>query len=81
MLLPGLQRVDEALRATKGSSLFEIVSHHIQTMTEAKHNRPIPKLFSNQPLASAAEVFALLREPIIFLKITGEKFIESEFYT
>ena len=28
-----------------------------QTMTEAKHNRPIPKLFDNRPSASAAEVF------------------------
>ena len=37
-----------------------------QTMTEAEHNRPIPKLFSNRPSASAAEVFGLLRELIIF---------------
>ena len=29
----------------------------LQTMTEAEHNRPIPKLFGNRPLASAAEVF------------------------
>ena len=28
-----------------------------QRMTEAEHNRPIPKFFGNQPLASAAEVF------------------------
>ena len=34
-------------------------------MTGAEHNRPIPKLFSNRPSASAAEVFGLLREPII----------------
>ena len=26
-------------------------------MTEAEHNRPIPKLFSNRPSALAAEVF------------------------
>jgi hypothetical protein len=26
-------------------------------MTEAEHNRPIPKLFDNRPLALAAEVF------------------------
>ena len=26
-------------------------------MTEAEHNRPIPKLFDNWPSASAAEVF------------------------
>ena len=38
-----------------------------QTMTEAEHNRPIPKLFSNRPSASAAE-FGLLREPIIFFE-------------
>ena len=28
-----------------------------QTMTKAEHNQPIPKLFDNQPLALAAEVF------------------------
>ena len=28
-----------------------------QTMTEAEHNRPIPKFFGNRPSASAAEVF------------------------
>ena len=39
-----------------------------QTMTEAEHNRPIPKLFSNWPSASAAEVFGLLRELIIFFE-------------
>ena len=38
--------------------------HVKQTMTEAEHNRP--KLFSNRPSASAAEVFGLLREPNIF---------------
>ena len=37
-----------------------------QTMTEAEHNWPIPKLFSNWPSASSAEVFGLLRELIIF---------------
>ena len=31
-----------------------------QTMTEAEHNRPIPKLFSNRPSSLAAEVFGLL---------------------
>ena len=39
-----------------------------QTMTKAEHNRPIPKLFSNRPSASAVEVFGLLREPIIFFE-------------
>ena len=39
-----------------------------QKMTEAEHNLPIPKLFSNWPSASAAEVFGLLREPIIFFE-------------
>ena len=46
------------------------ISDYKQTMTEAEHNRPIPKLFNNWPSASAAEVFGLSREPIIFLKIT-----------
>ena len=52
-----------------------------QTMTEAEHNRPIPKLFSNRPSASAAEVFGLLREPIIFFENNMWNFIESEFHT
>ena len=43
-------------------------------MTEAEHNRPIPKLFSNRPSASAAEVFGLLREPIIFFENNMWKF-------
>ena len=50
-------------------------------MTEAEHNRPIPKLFSNRPSASAAEVFDLLREPIIFFENDMWNFIESEFHT
>ena len=51
-------------------------------MTEAEHNRPIPKLFSNRPSASAAEVFGLLREQIIFFFENNMwKFIESEFHT
>ena len=29
-------------------------------MTEAEHNRPIPKFFGNRPSASAAEVFGLV---------------------
>ena len=45
-----------------------IATANRQTMTEAEHNRPIPKLFSNRPSASAAEVFGLLREPIIFFE-------------
>ena len=44
----------------------QMVHINAQTMTEAEHNRPIPKLFSNRPSASAAEVFGLSREPIIF---------------
>ena len=36
-----------------------------QTMTEAEHNRPIPKLFDNRPSASAAEVFVEIIRPII----------------
>ena len=50
-------------------------------MTEAEHNRPNPKLFSNRPSASAAEVFDLLREPIIFFENNMWNFIESEFHT
>ena len=60
------------------SSIF---STTYQTMTEAEHNRPIPKLFSNRPSASAAEVFGLLREPIIFFENNMWNFIESEFHT
>ena len=40
-------------------------------MTEAEHNRPIPKLFSNRPLASAAEVFVEKIRPIIAPKTFG----------
>ena len=36
-----------------------------QTMTEAEHNRPIPKLFDNWPSALAAEVFVEIIRPII----------------
>ena len=50
-------------------------------VTEAEHNRPIPKLFSNWPLALAAEVFGLLRELIIFFENNMRNFIESEFHT
>ena len=50
-------------------------------MTEAEHNRPILKLFSNRPSASAAEVFGLKREPIIFFENNMWNFIESEFNT
>ena len=45
-----------------------VLLQNSQTMTEAEHNQPIPKLFSNRPLASAAEVFGLLRELIIFFE-------------
>ena len=51
--------------------LLAVIFPFKQTMTEAEHNRPIPKLFSDRPSASAAEVFGLLREPII----------KSEFHT
>ena len=53
----------------------------LQTMTEAEHNRPIPKLYSKRSSASAAEVFGLLREPIIFFENNMWNFIESEFHT
>ena len=50
-------------------------------MTEAEHNRPIQKLFSNRPSALAAEVFSLVREPIIVFENNMWNFIESEFHT
>ena len=40
-------------------------------MTEAEHNRPIPKLFDNRPSASAAEVFGEKIRPIILPKTFG----------
>ena len=36
-----------------------------QTMTEAEHNRPNPKLFVNRPSASAAELFCETIRPIV----------------
>ena len=42
--------------------------HLYQTITEAKHNQPIPKLFDNQPSASAAEVFCETIRPIVSQK-------------
>ena len=36
-----------------------------QTMTEAEHNRPNPKLFGNRPAASAAELFCETIRPIV----------------
>ena len=39
-----------------------------QTMTEAEHNRPIPKLFDNWPSALAAEVFCETIRPIVSQK-------------
>ena len=43
----------------------------VQTMTEAEHNRPNPKLFGNRPSASAAEVFGDMIRPIISTKTFG----------
>ena len=40
-------------------------------MTEAEHNRPIPKFFGNQPLALATEVFFEKIRPIIAPKTFG----------
>ena len=37
----------------------------IQTMTEAEHNRPNPKLFGNRPSALAAELFCETIRPIV----------------
>ena len=39
-----------------------------QTMTKAKHNRPIPKLFDNRPSALATEVFGETIGLVIFQK-------------
>ena len=55
-------------RAVYGTQGWRKRGTRAGTMTEAEHNRPIPKLFSNRPSASAAEVFGLLREPIIFFE-------------
>ena len=38
-------------------------------MTEAEHNRPIPKFFGNRPSASAAEVFGETIGLVIYSKI------------
>ena len=40
----------------------------IQTMTEAEHNRPIPKLFDNRPSASDAEVFCETIRLVIYIR-------------
>ena len=37
-------------------------------MTEAEHNRPIPKLFDNQPSALAAEVFCETIGLVIYIQ-------------
>ena len=44
-----------------------IIDKHVYlaAMTEAEHNRPIPKLFDNRPSASATEVFVEIIRPII----------------
>ena len=42
----------------------------LQTMTIAKHNQPIPKLFGNRPLASAAEVFCETISLVIYTRAT-----------
>ena len=57
--------------------LFYVVNTHLnnlyvlpnQTMTEAEHNRPIPKFFGNRPSASAAEVFGETIGLVIYSKI------------
>ena len=50
--------------------------HNNQTMTEAKHNWPIPKLLSNRPSASADEVFGpIIRPSKISLKIPFHLFL------
>ena len=42
--------------------------HSQQTMTEAEHNRPIPELFGNRPLALAAEVFCETISLVIYIQ-------------
>ena len=39
-----------------------------QTMTEAEHNRPIPKLFDNRPLALATKVFCETIGLVIYIQ-------------
>ena len=39
-----------------------------QTMTEAEHNWPIPKLFDNRPAASATEVFCETIGLVIYIQ-------------
>ena len=46
-------------------------------MTEAEHNRPIPKLFSNRPSASAAEGFGPINWP---LKISWKKHVQISYF-
>ena len=41
-------------------------------MTEAEHNRPIPKFFGNQPSASASEVIDETIGLVIYSKISLE---------
>ena len=38
------------------------------TMTEAEHNRPIPKLFDNRPSSSAAKVFCETIGLVIYIQ-------------
>ena len=45
------------------------VLHLDQTMTEAEHNRPIPKLFDSRPSASDAEVYCEIIRPIVSQKL------------
>ena len=52
----------------------------IQTMTEAEHNRPIPKLFYNWPSASAAEVFVEIIRPIMAPNISTKILRIVSFY-
>ena len=42
---------------TFSRAFFFLVPTLVQKMTEAEHNRPIPKFFDNRPSSLAAEVF------------------------
>ena len=51
-----------------GTDYAHLITTGTQTMTEAKHNRPIPKLFDNRPSASATEVFCETIGLVIYIQ-------------
>ena len=46
-----------------------VLTTPLQRMTEAEHNRPIPKFFGNRPSALATEVFGETIGLFIYSKI------------